>query len=63
MTSHNRALDITVCESFVKTMLQTRTLLWVGTLTRMSGGRLQKRIVFGNLEGAVQRGRDGKKKE
>ena len=63
MTSYNRVLDITVCESFVETMLQTRTLLWVGTLTRMNGGRLQKRIVFGNLEGAVQRGRDGKKKE
>ena len=29
----------------------------------MSGGRLPKRIVFGNLEGAVRRGRDGKDKE
>ena len=30
----------------------------------MSGGRLpKKRIVFGNLEGAVRRGRDGKEKE
>ena len=30
----------------------------------MSGGRLQKkRIVFGNLEGAVRRGRGGKEKE
>ena len=29
----------------------------------MSGGRLPKRIVFGNLEGAVRRGRDGKEKE
>ena len=29
----------------------------------MSGGRLRKRIVFGNLEGAVRRGRGGKKKE
>ena len=29
----------------------------------MSGGRLPKRIVFGNLEGAVRRGRGGKKKE
>ena len=29
----------------------------------MSGGRLPKRIVFGNLEGAVQRGRGGKEKE
>ena len=29
----------------------------------MSGGRLPKRIVFGNLEGAVRRGRGGKEKE
>ena len=29
----------------------------------MSGGRLPKRIVFENLEGAVRRGRGGKKKE
>ena len=29
----------------------------------MSGGRLPKRIVFGNLKGAVRRGRRGKEKE
>ena len=29
----------------------------------MSGGRLPNRIMFGNLEGAVQRGRGGKEKE
>ena len=29
----------------------------------MNGGRLPKRIIFGNLEGAVRRGQDGKKKE
>ena len=29
----------------------------------MSGGRLPKRIVFGNLDGAVRRGRGGKEKE
>ena len=29
----------------------------------MSGGRLPKRIMFGNLEGAVLRGRGGKEKE
>ena len=29
----------------------------------MSGGRLRKRIEFGNLEGAVRRARDGKEKE
>ena len=29
----------------------------------MSGGRLTKRIVFADLEGAVRRGRGGKEKE
>ena len=29
----------------------------------MSGGRLPKRMVFGNLESAVRRGRGGKEKE
>ena len=29
----------------------------------MSGGRLPKRIMFGNLVGAVRRGRGGKEKE
>ena len=29
----------------------------------MSGGRLPKRIVFGNLENAMRRGRGGKEKE
>ena len=29
----------------------------------MSSGRLPKRIFFGNLEGAVRRGRGGKEKE
>ena len=29
----------------------------------MSGGRLPKRIVFGNLDGAVRRGRGEKEKE
>ena len=29
----------------------------------MSGGRLPKGIMFGNLEGAVRRGRGGKEKE
>ena len=62
MTSYNRALDITGCES-IETTLRTRRLLWAGTLLRMSGGRLPKRIVFGNLEGAVRRGRGGKEKE
>ena len=38
-------------------------VLWAGTLLRMSGGRLPKRIMFGNLEGAVRRGRGGREKE
>ena len=29
----------------------------------MSGGRLLKRIMFGNLKGVVRRGRGGKEKE
>ena len=29
----------------------------------MSGGRLPKRIVFGNFEGAVRRGRGGEERE
>ena len=62
MTSYNRALEITRCES-IETTLRTRRLLWAGTLLRMSGGRLPKRIMFGNLEGAVRRGRGGKEKE
>ena len=62
MTLYNRALEITGCES-IATTLRTRRLLWAGTLLRMSGGRLPMRIVFGNLEGAVRRGRGGKEKE
>ena len=62
MTSYNRALEITRCES-IETTLRTRRLLWAGTLLRMSGRRLPKRIMFGNLEGAVRRGRGGKEKE
>ena len=62
MTSYNHALEITRCES-IETTLRTRRLLWAGTLLRMSGERLPKRIMFGNLEGAVRRGRGGKEKE
>ena len=59
MTTYNRALEITRCEN-IETTLRTRKRLWAGTLIRMSGGRLPKRIMFGNLEGAVWRGRHGK---
>ena len=62
MTSYNRALEITRCES-IETTLRTRRLLSAGTLLRMRGGRLPKRIVFGYLGGAMQRGRVGKEKE
>ena len=55
ITSYNSALEITRCESF-ETTLRTRILFWAGTLIRMSGGRLPKRMVFGNLEGAVHSG-------
>ena len=61
-TSYNRALEIIRCES-IETTLRTSRLFWVETPIRMSGGRLPKRIVFGNLEGAVRRGRDGKENE
>ena len=63
MTSYNLALDITRCESIETTLRTRRLFLWAGTLLRMSGGRLPKRIMFGNLEGAVRRGRGGKEKE
>ena len=62
MTSYNRALEISRRES-IETTLRTRMLLWAGTLLRMSGGRLPKRIVFEKLEGAVRRGRGGKEKK
>ena len=64
MISYNRALEIARYES-TETTLRTRRLLWLwaGVLIRMSGGRVPKRIVFGNLEGAVRRGRGGKDKE
>ena len=62
MTSYNRAFEITRRES-IETMLRTRKRLWAEAFIRMSGGRLPKRIVFGNLEGAVCRGWGGREKE
>ena len=62
MISYNRALEITRYES-IETTFDTRIHLWAGALIRMSGGRLSKLFVFGNLEGAARRGRGGKKKE
>ena len=41
MTSYNRTLKITRCESF-ETTLRTGRLLWAGMLVRMSGGHLPK---------------------
>ena len=48
MTSYNRTLEIIRYES-IETTLRTRRLLWAVTLIRMSGGRLPKRIMFGNI--------------
>ena len=62
MTSYNRALEITRCES-IEMALRTRRLSWAGALMRMSGGRLAKRIIMENLEGTVRTGRGGKEKE
>ena len=62
MTSYKRVLEIIRCESIETTLNMVRRFLWVGALLRMSGERLPKRIVFGNLEGAVRRGRGGKEK-
>ena len=54
MTSYNRALETT--------SRTRRRFLWAGALIRLSGGRLSRLIVFGNLQGAVRRGRGGKEK-
>ena len=59
MTSYNRALEITGCESNEKT-LRTRRVLWAGMLVQISGGRLRKQIVYGNLKDAERRGRGEK---
>ena len=62
MTSYNRVLEIIGGES-IETTLHRRRLVRAGVLIRMNGGRLPKRIVFGNLEGVVRGGQVGKKKE
>ena len=62
MTSYTRALEITRCES-IEATLRTKRRLWARALIQISGVRLPKQVVFGNLEGAVQRGRGGKMKE
>ena len=61
ITSYSRAIEITRCKSIEK--LRARRLLGAGALIRMSGGRLPNRVLFGNLEGAVRRGRGGKGNE
>ena len=62
MTSYNRALEITRCES-IETTLRTRRLFWAGTLILMSGGGCQSKSCSATLR--VQCGEDGvgKKKE
>ena len=44
-------------------MRKREDVLWAGMIIRITGGRLSKRIVFGNLEGAVWREWGGKEKE
>ena len=61
-TYNNRSLGTTGCER-IETILRTRRVLWAGALIRISDGRLPKRIMWGNLEGAVRRGRGEKKKQ
>ena len=58
MTSYNRALERTRCES-IKTTLRRRILLWAGAVIQKSARPLPKLIMFGNLEGTVWRGRGG----
>ena len=62
MTSCNHALEITRYES-IATVLCMRRLLWAGALIRTSGGRLPKRVVFGNLAVEGRRRRGGNDKE
>ena len=63
MTSYNRALEITRCESIETTLRTIRLFLWAGTLIQMSGGWLpKKQIMFGSLEGAVRRDGVGRRK-
>ena len=62
MTSYNRALEISGRDSIEMT-LRTRRFLLAGALIRMSGGRLSERIILGNLEGTVRKGRGEKEKE
>ena len=62
MTSYNRALEVTRCET-IETTLCKRRFLWAEKLIRMNGGWLPERIVFGHLEGAVRRGRVGKNRK
>ena len=47
----------------VEITVRTRKLYQAGTLIRMSGSWLPKRIVFRNLDNEVRRGRGGKEKE
>ena len=43
--------------------LRTRRLLWAGALPGMSGHRLPKRVMSGELQNAGKRGSGGKEKE
>ena len=54
--------EITERES-IETRVRMKRRLWAATLIEMSDVRLLKRIVLGNLEGAVKGGRGGKEKK
>ena len=54
MDSYNSALEIPRGES-VETTLRTVRLLRAGSLIRMSGRRLPKRSIAGDVEGAMRR--------
>ena len=58
MTSYNRALEITWCES-IETTLRTKRLLWSG---QSAADGCQSESCQESLEGAVRRGRGGKEK-
>ena len=55
MTSNNRALGITRCDT-IETTLHARRLLWAGTPIPISGGRYQSESLLKYL---VQCGEDG----
>ena len=60
--SYKGALERTGCES-IEITLRTRSLLWSGTLLRMSYHRLYRSVMSRELENAGKHGPGGKNKE